>query len=156
MITAKKLFLTTVGTVIIALSAGIVEAAIVQKIVGTNSFFGQNNSFEANLDEYPDETNITELTLDLSPNPNVSFDLNNRFFSPGEFGFASELSNTNNYSITNLFVNNNQKVLTYSFVTETFSANDRFYFGINIDFFVYSFLLFNCIMLMLILLVQIS
>ncbi|NEP87355.1 MAG: hypothetical protein F6K18_11250 [Okeania sp. SIO2C2] len=156
MITAKKLFLTTVGTAIIAFSTGIVEAAVAKKIVETNSFLGQNNSFQVDFDEYPDEIDITELTLDLSLSPNADFDLDNRFLSPGEFGFASQVNNTNNYSITNLFVSNNQKVLTYSFVTETFSANDRFYFGINIDFFAYSFLLFNCIMLMLILLVQIS
>ncbi|NEO56527.1 MAG: hypothetical protein F6K54_27695 [Okeania sp. SIO3B5] len=158
MITAKKLFLTTVGTAIIALSTGIVEAATTQKIVETHSFLGQNNSFQVDFDEYSDETYITETTLDLSPSPNASFDLDNRFFSPGELGFASQVSNTNNtnnYSISNLFVSNNQKVLTSSFARETFSANNLFNFGINIDFFVNSFLLFNCIMLMLILLVQI-
>lgn len=156
--TAKKLFLTTVGMGIIALSGGIVETAKVQKIVGANSFLGQNNSlnnsFQADFDEYPDETEITELTLDLSPNPNASFDLDNKFLSPGELGFVSQLSNTNNYSITHLFVSNNQKVLTSSFATETFSVNDQFPNGIYIDFFLDSFLAFNCVMLMLILLVQ--
>ncbi|NET41718.1 hypothetical protein [Okeania sp. SIO2B3] len=155
MITAKKLFLTTVGTAIIALSTGIVEAAVAQKIVETNSLLEQNNSFQVDFNEYPDETEITELTLDLSPSPNADFDLDNRFLSPVEFGFASQVSNTNNYSMSNLFVSNNQKVLTSSFATETFSANNLFHFGINIDFFVNSFLLFNCIMLMLILLVEI-
>ena len=155
MITAKKLFLTTVGTAIIALSTGIVEAATTQKIVGIHSFLGQNNSFQVDFDEYSHEKDITDLTLDLSLAPNTSLNLDNRFFSPGELGFASQVSNTNNYSITNLFVSNNQKVLTSSFATETFSANNLFHFGIDIDFFVNSFLLFNCIMLMLILLVEI-
>ncbi|GGA49449.1 hypothetical protein [Okeania sp. KiyG1] len=155
MITAKKLFLTTMGTAIIALSTGIIETATAQKILGTNSFLGQNNSFQVDFDEYLDETDVTELNLDLSPSPNASFDLDNKFFSPVEFGFASQVNNTNNYSITNLFVSNNQKVLTSSFPTETFSGNNLFHFGIDIDFFVNSFLLFNCIMLMLILLVEI-
>ena len=155
MITTKKLFLTTVATTTIALSAGIVEAAITQKIFGTNSFLGENNFFQVDFNEYPDETSVTEATLDLSQNPNADFDLDNRFFSPVGFGFASELSNTNNYPITNLFLSNNQKLLTSSFATETFSANDQSYFGIDIDFFINSFLLFNCIMLMLILLAEI-
>ena len=155
MITAKKLFLTTVGTAIIALSIGIVEAATTQKIIGTHSFSGQNNSFQVDFDKYLDETDITELTLDLSLTPNASFNLDNKFFFPGELGFASQVNNTNNYSITNLVVSNNQKVLTSSFAMETFSENNLFNFGIDIDFFVNSFLLFNCIMLMLILLVEI-
>lgn len=139
--TAKKLLISAVGTVFVALSAGTAEAAKVTLTTegadsGINSAIDRNDFFQVSFTESPGDLFIEKLTLDLSLDSDAFFDFGGGLFSPGEFGFLPTLSSNSDIvdaDIDDISLSDNRKELTTIFADGAFGVGETLKFGVDTD-----------------------
>ncbi|MEB3341645.1 PEP-CTERM sorting domain-containing protein [Okeania sp.] len=126
---AKKSLITVVVTASVALFAGIAEAATIKfKTIGGDS--GSNaarrdNFFRVIFEEGPENVYIDQLILDLSADPDASFNFSRPRRAP-QVGNNSDVTDAEfSYSL------DGQQLLTLDFADGAFTTGETLMFGMN-------------------------